>query len=267
MAGAGRAERVPQDEYFMESPVLRAFVKEVRRAIAAQSVRAEDEAGQAETQAGARLDVQAALDALQPHFAALLADQGWLPDHFAAPYEASGMGGGIASWLLFRAGDRSLSLFSLVVPAGSQTPVHDHLAWGFVGLYRGEQEETVYQRIDGIIDGIADGSAGIGDQTGVHGDAHAHDHAHGDAYEHAHLAVSEVNHLRPGDFYRLIPPHGDIHAVKTTSPHASVSIHLLANDTGCVVRHSFDLSSDMERSVVRAFRSGYSNVACEVDEG
>ncbi len=43
------------------------------------------------------------------------------------------MGGGIGQWLLLRAGDGSLSLFSLVVPSGAQTPVHDHLAWGLVG--------------------------------------------------------------------------------------------------------------------------------------
>lgn len=49
----------------------------------------------------------------------------------------------------FRTADRSLSVISLVVPAGSQTPVHDHLAWGLVGLYRGEQEETVYRLEDG----------------------------------------------------------------------------------------------------------------------
>jgi hypothetical protein len=59
--------------------------------------------------------VAAGLEALQPRFATLLADQSWLPDEFAAPYEASGMGGGIGTWLLFRAADRSLSLFSLVV--------------------------------------------------------------------------------------------------------------------------------------------------------
>jgi predicted metal-dependent enzyme (double-stranded beta helix superfamily) len=249
MAEASRTTSAPQDEYYLESPVLRAFVAEVRRAMAGQAV--------SDEQGAARLDVEAALDALQPHFAALLADQAWLPDHFAAPYEASGMGGGIANWLLFRAADRSLALFSLVVPAGSQTPVHDHLAWGFVGLYRGEQAETVYRRMDGTA------------QDGAHEQAHDHEHNHehheaqGDAHEqHAHLTVGEVNYLQPGDFYRLIPPDGDIHAVKTTSPQASVSIHLLANDTGCVVRHSFDV----ERSVVRAFRSGYSNVACDVDE-
>jgi predicted metal-dependent enzyme (double-stranded beta helix superfamily) len=162
----------------------------------------------------------------------LLADQSWLPDEFAASNPKSGMGGGIGQWLVFRAADHSLSLFSLVVPAGSATPVHDHLAWGLVGLYRGEQEETVYHRGD-------DGSS-----TG-----------------HAHLDVVEVRTLHQGDFYALLPPDGDIHAVRTTSPVPSVSIHLLGNDAGCIWRHAFE----PERETVRSFRSGYSNVEC-VDE-
>ena len=48
---------------------------------------------------------------------------------------------------------------------------------------------------------------------------------------------------------------------RSTSAETSVSIHLLANDTGCVVRHAFDPA----RAHVRAFRSGYSNVACDVE--
>jgi 3-mercaptopropionate dioxygenase len=200
-----------QDEYYLDTPIIRAFVSAVQQTLADYP------------------EVERGLDALQPRFAALLADPLWLPDEFAAPNPTSGMGGGIGTWLLFRAGDRSLSLFSLVVPAGSTTPVHDHLAWGLVGLYRGEQDEIVYARED---DGSQDG--------------------------HARLRVTEVRALKPGDFYTLLPPDGDIHAVTTTSAEASISIHLLANDTGCVVRHAFD----PDHHAVRAFRSGYSNVAC-----
>jgi len=57
----------------------------------------------------------------------------------------------------------------------------------------------------------------------------------------------------------LIPPHDDIHRVRTTSPETSVSIHLLTNDTGCVWRHAFDPESGAEQP----FRSGYVNVACD----
>ena len=54
------------------------------------------------------------------------------------------MGGGIGQWLLYRAADRSLSLFSLVVPAGSRR--RSTTTWpGAVGLYRGNQDEEIYR--------------------------------------------------------------------------------------------------------------------------
>ena len=96
----------------------------------------EDDAG---TSGGARTGM----------FARLLADDRWLPEQYAVPHPESGMGGGIGQYALYRAEDGSLCLFSLVVPAGAATPVHDHLAWGLVGIYRGRQDETVYRRLDG----------------------------------------------------------------------------------------------------------------------
>ncbi len=132
------------------------------------------------------------------------------------------MGAGIGQWLLFRAADRSLSLFSLVVPPGAMTPVHDHLAWGLVGLYRGNQDEEFYRPRDGGLD------------------------------------LVRRRPLERGDFYALLPPENDIHRVRTTSEVTSVSIHLLANDTGCVDRHTFD----EETGEARPFRSGYVNAEC-----
>lgn len=201
------------DEFVLDTPTIRDFIAETRARIAHFPD-----------------DPEKALSALRPRFAELLADPTWLPDEFAQANPKSGMGGGIGQWLLFRAGDGSLSLFSLVVPPGATTPVHDHLAWGLVGLYRGEQTETVYRRIDN------------GTQEG-----------------HAELVVEAHRPLRPGDFYLLLPPDGDVHAVTTTSKSPSISIHLLGNDAGCVWRHAFD----PEQRTVRAFRSGYSNRECE----
>jgi predicted metal-dependent enzyme (double-stranded beta helix superfamily) len=192
------------DEYVLDTPTVRAFIAGVRDAIA----RSESPA--------------AACDAIRPAFSRLLADPDWLAPQYTRDAPESGMGGGIGQWLLFRAGDRSLTLFSLVVPAGSQTPVHDHLAWGLVGLYRGTQDEEIY------------------------------------AGEPDALTLRERRALEPGDFYVLLPPRDDIHRVRTTSPETSVSIHLLANDTGCVWRHAYDPDSGEQSP----FRSGYVNAPC-----
>lgn len=202
------------DEYILDTPRVRQFIAHVRAMLDEQPV-------------------AEALDRLRPAFADLLADPSWLPDAYMQPASESGMGGGIATWLLYRAGDGGLSLFSLVVPPGSATPVHDHLAWGLVGLYTGEQDERVYRRL-----------------------STAPDHLHAD--DHAQLELAEQNHLRPGDFYVLMPPEGDIHSVATISNGSSVSIHLLGNDTGCTWRHSYEPDS----GAVHAFKSGWSNVAC-----
>jgi predicted metal-dependent enzyme (double-stranded beta helix superfamily) len=171
----------------------------------------------------------ARVEALRPAFATLLAADGWLPKQYGAPDLKSGMGGGIGQYALYRAEDGSLCLFSLVIPSGAQTPIHDHLAWGLIGVYRGIQDETVYRRLD---DGTNESLA--------------------------RLEVARRQTVKQGDFYTLLPPLDDIHYVKTVSDTPSISIHLLANDTACVTRHRFDAAT----GVVTPFRSGYSNAKC-----
>jgi 3-mercaptopropionate dioxygenase len=208
-AARGKLGGVKGDEYILDAPVTREFIDAVKVTI-----------GRSHSPAHA-------CDSIRPRFAELLADPGWLPAEFQESAPESGMGGGIGQWLLYRAGDRSLTLFSLVVPPGAQTPVHDHLAWGLVGLYRGTQDEEIYAERAGRLD------------------------------------LVERRGLRPGDFYALLPPRDDIHRVRTTSTETSVSIHLLTNDTGCIWRHAYD----PESGAVSPFRSGYVNVACEDGDG
>jgi predicted metal-dependent enzyme (double-stranded beta helix superfamily) len=143
------------------------------------------------------------------------------------------MGGGIGQYALYRAEDGSLCLFSLVVPPHVATPVHDHLAWGLIGVYRGAQHETVYRRLDDGKDSAR-----------------------------AQLEIAKEHELAVGDFYGLIPPTDDIHYVRTTSDTPSVSIHLLANDTACIWRHRFD----PDAGAVTPFRSGYANAPCPADQ-
>jgi len=174
-------------------------------------------------------DTKARVEALRPAFGKLLAADNWLPKEYGEPDLKSGMGGGIGQYALYRAEDGSLCLFSLVIPPGSQTPIHDHLAWGLIGVYRGVQDETVYRRTD---DGRDESKAT--------------------------LEITRQQTVQHGQFYTLLPPLDDIHYVKTVSDTPSISIHLLANDTACVTRHRFDAAS----GIVTPFRSGYSNAKC-----
>ena len=215
MCDSGHAHDHSQFGFLVDTPEIHLLIAETRRQMAGASDPAER------------------IDALKPAFARLLSADGWLPERFAQPDEKSRMGDGIGQYALYRAEDGSLCLFSLVVPAGAATPVHDHLAWGLVGVYRGEQDETVYRRLD-------DGS----DPT------------------RAQLEIAKQQALKPGDLYALIPPTDDIHYVRTTSKTSSISIHLLANDTACVWRHKFDPGS----GAVTPFRSGYANAPCQADQ-
>ncbi len=208
------AVELAQDEYVVDNARLRAFITEVRRI------------------QGERHDPRDILEAIRPHFADLLADKSWLPEQYQEPAEGSGMGSGIGTWLLYRASDGELALSALVVPPGAQTPVHDHLAWGLVGLYRGTQDEDVFTRTD----------------DGSHEDE-------------ASLEIMESRALHPGDFYELLP-ETDIHRVRTTSDVTSVSLHLLGIDNGCIWRHRFL----PDEGKVVPFKSGYVNVPCD-DEG
>ncbi len=200
-----------RDEWFVDSPKMRAFINKV------DEIR------------GSTSDTATIVKWIEPHLAELMRDPDWLPQEFGEPREDSGMGSGIGMWLLYRAGDGSLAFSSLVVPPGAHTPVHDHLAWGLVGLYRGNQDEIVYTRTD-------DGSA----------------------EEVATLDVQVRRSLEPGDMYELLPDT-DIHEVTTTSDFTSVSLHLLGNDNGCLWRHRFH----PEENRVEPFKSGWLNVPCD----
>ncbi len=194
-----------EDEFVLDIPLMRDFVASIRARLQHASTAAE------------------ACSLIEQPFRELLANEDWLPSRYQEPAREGGMGGGIGQWLLFRAADRSLCMFSLVVPPGSMTPIHDHLAWGLIGLYRGTQDEEFYRP------------------------------------DEASLVAQKRRPLVAGDLYALVPPDNDIHRVRTTSSVTSVSIHLLANDTGCVLRHTFDEATGQ----ASPFRSGYVNAECE----
>jgi 3-mercaptopropionate dioxygenase len=211
-----KSARVPftlgtmKGDFFVEHPLVRSFVANVTAIWIAPAT------------------IPQKLARLKNPFNALLQDQEWLPSSFRQANATSAMGGGIGSWLIYRSLDPLLSFFSLVVPSGVATPVHNHLAWGLVGLYQGEQLEEEFEP----------------------------------ASEQSPWRLRIRRVLRQGDFYELVPPHNDIHRVRTTSELPSVSLHLLANDTGCVMRAKFDAVN----GETEPFRSGWSNAPCEEED-
>lgn len=202
-------------EYFVEHPTLRRFI-----AVATEIVKGDG-------------NVAAKLLQLRAPYEALLSDPDWLPEDFKQPSGKTSMGQGIASLLLYRSELKDLSLSTLVVAPGLATPVHNHLAWGLVGLYQGDQEEEEYEAHE------------------------AHDHEVEAHFRPLNLRKKRI--LKKGDFYELVPPWNDVHRVRTISSEPSISLHLLANDIGCVVRQKFDPESGR----AEPFRSGWSNAPCE----
>lgn len=186
--------------------VLKAFIAEVEQVVASSE------------------DRRDTIARLKPGFATLLADSTWLHADFRQPVARK-----FVQYAIYRAEDASLSVMAMVVPSGVATPVHDHRAWGLVGVYQGRQREKVYRRLD-------DGSR----------------------RDFADLQQIAENILSPGDLTTLLPPEGDIHMIETISAEASISIHILGNDIGCEQRHRYDV----EHKAVQGFKSGYINTSC-----
>lgn len=157
----------------------------------------------------------AALAPARSLLAALVAEDDWLPDAFATAGDRA-----YRQYLLYGDPLERFSLVSFVWGPGQCTPVHDHLMWGVVGMLRGEEEATPYDR-------LPDGS----------------------------LRAGQPARLLPGMVEAVSPTAGDIHRVANALPdRASISIHLYGGNIGTVRRHSFEPAT----GAAQDFVSGYS---------
>jgi predicted metal-dependent enzyme (double-stranded beta helix superfamily) len=107
--------------------------------------------------------------------------------------------------------DGSFSVVSLVWLPGQSTAIHDHVSWCVVGVHKGEEHETVYQRDGGEAD--------------------------------AHLRVTGQTVSRVGSVAALVPP-GDIHHVCNGGECMAVSLHIYGADIGKLgssIRRHYDL--------------------------
>lgn len=134
-----------------------------------------------------------------------------------------------AAYLVYSPPDKAFSVVSMVWSPGQAFPIHDHLAWGLIGVLRNQVNETRYRRID---DGTKEDYAEIR-EIGVK------DFVEGEILEEG-LVFDPVH-------------RDDIHRIRNASSEPSVSIHILATDLGTKQRHQYDLA----KKRVEPFVSGY----------
>ena len=145
----------------------------------------------------------------EPLLKRLIADMSWLqPCYYEPRVNAS------VQYLLHRSSTLGYTITSVVFWSGYSTKVHDHGTWGLVGVWRGEEREERFQRID---DGTRPG--------------------------YAKLALQRTDEKAEGCVSLLVPPEEEIHRIQTTSSYPSCSIHIYGSDLGGRLRHQFDLES------------------------
>ena len=135
--------------------------------------------------------------------AALLAQDDWLPETFAAVRPDR-----YAQYLLHADPLERFSVVSFVWGPGHRTPVHDHMVWGLVGVLRGAERCEEFTPPDAARAPAATG--------------------------HSHV-------MHPGDIEAVSPTVGDWHRVsnaRTEGP--TISIHVYGANIGAVRRHRVD---------------------------
>jgi predicted metal-dependent enzyme (double-stranded beta helix superfamily) len=146
----------------------------------------------------------------------LISSDTWLPAEFAVPHKRF-----YRQYLLYADRMGRFSVVNFVWGPGQRTPVHNHCVWGLVGLLRGAEISTPYQR-------SADGA----------------------------LNAGKPEFLTPGRVVSISPRTGDIHSVANGyADRVSMSVHIYGGDIGSIHRSVFDVATGDQKH----FISGYSN--------
>lgn len=130
----------------------------------------------------------------------------WLPAEYQEPGETR-----YRQHVIYVAPCDRFSLVSLVWKPGQRTPIHDHVSWCVVGVYRGLEQATGYHLYDG-----ADGQF---------------------------LVPVRSQTIQPGQIDVLVPPDEDIHQVACAGDALTVSIHIYGanvRELGSSVNRRFD---------------------------
>jgi predicted metal-dependent enzyme (double-stranded beta helix superfamily) len=156
---------------------------------------------------GGIADREAAVGRLEPLLRRALDGPGWTDAEFAKEID------GRTGYEYYRGADSSLHVYGVLFRHGRPTPVHDHVTWGLIGVYSGEQRTTRYWRRD---DGGTPGRCEV------------------------ELRADGV--LTHGAVYPLLPPH-DIHRIEVVSPGEGLSVHVLGADLKRQRRRIFDVGA------------------------
>lgn len=147
------------------------------------------------------------IHALEGPLAAVVRDPYWL----AAPFRrVQGHG---TYYLLWRDIETDVSLLAMVLGPKGETPIHDHLTWGVVGVYETMQRETRF-----VLRG-------------------------------ATLSETANRRRPPGSVSYLMPPDDDIHVVRNESEGAAVSVFVMGSNLGCRTRHQYRSDGSSEEIV------------------
>ena len=143
---------------------------------------------------------------LEPLLKRALNGPGWTDPKYATIVD-----GGRPGFAYYKNEDGSLNVYGVLFRPEHPTPVHDHVTWGIIGVYSGEQRTTRYSRND---DGSTPGQCSV------------------------ELLADEV--LTHGATYPLLPPN-DIHRIEVLSTEDGLSIHVLGADLKRQRRRIFDV--------------------------
>jgi 3-mercaptopropionate dioxygenase len=127
------------------------------------------------------------------HLGHLLQRDGWLAPADRAPGTDT-----YRQHLLHVSPCRRVSIAALVWLPGQRTPIHDHVSWCIVGVYRGVEREQRYDLVE-------------------HEGGHA-------------LKPSGTVFAAGGHVETLVPPEGDIHSVTAAGREMAISIHVYGAD-------------------------------------
>ena len=134
-------------------------------------------------------DPHAIADRLRP----LLALDGWLE-----PRHQLGGRDTYRQHLLYVSPSRRLSVVALVWLPGQRTPIHDHVSWCVVGVYRGAESEVHYELVE---------------RNG-----------------RRCLVPVAVLEAPAGHVEALVPPASNIHSVAASGSGKTISIHVYGAD-------------------------------------